>query len=139
MATVEEVTGLDQPGFGGAFDLCREALDEGAALTVDEAPEPLEAIRGRYRHAYERSTVAGSAPTVGLSETVAALQATDAPVLRTAFVRHEQWPWLFVLLVEPSGRALACFGVNHPQATAEQLFPSVGQVGEQRWTTRNLK
>ena len=137
MSSGDGVTGLDQPGFGGAFDLCRQAIDEGAALTLIDEPVPIAEIRDVYQRQYVRSTAADSAPTVGFSDTVAALEATDAQELRTAFVQHQQWPWLFVLLVEPSSRALACIGVNHLHATPNDPFPTAHRVGDDRWTTRS--
>ena len=137
MSTVGEVTGLDQPGFGGAFGLCREALDDGGTLSISDASEPIAVVRERYRHQQERSTQVDSAPTVGVADALAALEATDAQAVRTAFVQHEQWPWLFVLLVEPTGRALACIGVNHPRATPVDPFPSARRVSQHRWTTRD--
>lgn len=65
-----------------------------------------------------RIAPSGEAPPrpIGFPDALAALNATDAQALRTAFVQHEHWPWLFVLLVEPTGRALACIGINHPPA-----------------------
>ena len=42
-----------------------------------------------------------------------------------------------VLLVEPTGRALACIGVNHPRATPVDPFPSARRVSQHRWTTRD--
>ena len=139
MSTVGEITGLDQPGFGGAFDLCREALESGGTLSISDVSEPVVVVRERYRREHERSMDAGSAPTVGFSDALTALEATDAQAVRTAFVQHEQWPWLFVLLVEPTGRALACIGVNHPRATPDNPFPAARRVNEHRWTTRDVR
>lgn len=137
MSTVGEVTGLDQPGFGGAFALCREALNDGGTLSIGAASEPIDVVRERYRRHEERSARVDSAPTVGFADTLAVLAATDARAVRTAFVQHGQWPWLFVLLVEPTGRALACIGVNHRRATPVDPFPSARQVTQHRWTTRD--
>ena len=139
MSAVGEVTGLDQPGFGGAFGMCRELLDNGGTFSMSDASEPIGVVRERYRREHERSMDAGSAPTVGFSDALAALDATDAQAVRTAFVQHEQWPWLFVLLVEPTGRALACIGVNHPRATPGNPFPAARRVNEHRWTTRDVR